>query len=140
MGAAIEHRPLNEDLAKPGSSAHGIVGGQNPNGPDSAIVQAAVSFTQIFSDVAVTHAAKFVQCLKKAFVRPEKVVLNGVDDLGKETAQALAKQYGIDIADALMQNGTFGPYSVMKKFTGSKLFGRTLKKSKRRKKHTCGPK
>ena len=118
FAAAIVNGQMNEDLALPGSTAHGIVGGKNPGGPDMAVVQAAVSLTQIFSAAVITQANKFAQRLKNAFAtNNERIVLNGVDDVTEEVAEALAKQYGVDIAEALAKNGTIGPYAVMKKFT-----------------------
>ena len=64
FAAAIVNGQMNEDLALPGSTAHGIVGGKNPGGPDMAVVQAAVSLTQIFSAAVITQANKFAQRLK----------------------------------------------------------------------------
>lgn len=118
FAAAIVNGQMNEDLTLPGSTAHGIVGGKNPGGPDMAVVQAAVSLTQISSAAIITQANKFAQRLKQAFAtKNERIILNGVDDVTEEVAEALAKQYGVDIAEALAKNGTIGPYAVMKKFT-----------------------
>ncbi len=119
FAAAMANGQFNEDLDKPGSTPHGILGGRNPNGPDSAVVQAAVSILQIASGAVVTQAAKFAIRLEKALAAKQRIVLTSLDDLSEETAELLAKQYHFYLADALVKNGTIGRYSVMRKFTAN---------------------
>ncbi|MDI1480438.1 hypothetical protein QHF84_27710 [Polyangium sp. y55x31] len=117
IASAIANGEMNADLARKDGKQFGVIGGTNEDGVDNPIVQAAVATAAIASGVVLGQADKFVKKLEEACAKKAPLILQGTEELSKETAEFLAKQYGADIAHALEQNGAIGAYEVMKKFT-----------------------
>ncbi|TKD01719.1 hypothetical protein [Polyangium fumosum] len=117
IASAMLNGEFNHDLSRKDGKRFGIIGGDNEDGVDNAIVQAAATITQVASAVLVGQAEKFAKKLEEACAKKAPLILQGAEELSKETAELLAKQYGADIAAALEQNGAIGAYEVMKKFT-----------------------
>ncbi|MDC3988618.1 hypothetical protein [Polyangium jinanense] len=117
IAAAIANGELNADLSRKGGKRFGIIGGTNEDGVDNPIVQAAVATAAIASGVLLGQADKFAKKLEEACAKKAPLIIQGTEELSKETAEFLAKQYGADIAHALEQNGAIGAYEVMSKFT-----------------------
>jgi hypothetical protein len=108
---------FNHDLARKDGKRFGIIGGDDEDGVDNAIVQAAAAITQIASGVLIGQAETFAKKLEEACAKKAPLLLQGAEELSKETAELLAKQYGRAIAEALEQNGAIGPYKTMREFT-----------------------
>ncbi|TKD10300.1 hypothetical protein [Polyangium fumosum] len=117
IASAIANGEMNADLSRKDGKQFGVIGGTNEDGVDNPIVQAAVATAAIASGVVLGQADKFVKKLEEACAKKAPLLLQGTEELSKETAEFLAKQYGADIAAALEQNGAIGAYEVMKKFT-----------------------
>ena len=117
IASAMLNGEFNHDLARKDGKRFGIVGGDNEDGVDNAIVQAAAAITQIASGVLIGQAETFAKKLEEACAKKAPILLQGAEELSKETAELLAKQYGRAIAEALEQNGAIGPYKTMREFT-----------------------
>ncbi|MDI1433318.1 hypothetical protein [Polyangium sorediatum] len=117
IASAMLNGEFNHDLARKDGKRFGVIGGDDEDGVDNAIVQAAAAITQVASAVLVGQAETFAKKLEEACAKKAPILLQGAEELSKETAELLAKKYGADIAAALEQNGTIGAYEVMKKFT-----------------------
>ncbi|MDC0747503.1 hypothetical protein [Polyangium mundeleinium] len=117
IASAMLNGEFHHDLARKDGKRFGIIGGDNEDGVDSAVVQAAAAITQVASAVLVGQAEKFAKKLEEACAKKAPLILQGAEELSKETAELLAKQYGVDIAAALEQNGAIGAYEVMSQFT-----------------------
>jgi len=117
IASAMLNGEFNHDLARKDGKRFGIVGGDNEDGVDSAIVQAAVAITQVASAVVVGQAQKFAKKLEEACAKKAPLLLEGAEKVSKKTAKFLAKLYGKDIAHGLEQNGAIGAYDVMREFT-----------------------
>ncbi|MDC3988192.1 hypothetical protein [Polyangium jinanense] len=117
IASAMLNGEFNHDLARKDGKRFGIIGGDNEDGVDNAIVQAAAAITQVASAVLVGQAEKFAKKLEEACAKKAPIILEGAEKVSKETAELLATQYGRTIADALEQNGALGPYKVMREFT-----------------------
>jgi hypothetical protein len=76
-----------------------------------------VATAAIASGVVLGQADKFVKKMEEACAKKVPLLLQGTEELSKETAEFLAKQYGADIAHALEQNGAIASYEVMREFT-----------------------
>ncbi|TKD03761.1 hypothetical protein [Polyangium fumosum] len=117
IASAMLNGEFNHDLARKDGKRFGIIGGDDEDGVDNAIVQAAAAITQVASAVLVGQAEKFAKKLEEACAKKAPLILQGAEEISAETAELLAKKYGVDIAAALEQNGAIGAYDVMKKFT-----------------------
>ncbi|MDI1437140.1 hypothetical protein QHF89_46975 [Polyangium sorediatum] len=117
IASAMLNGEFNHDLARKDGKRFGIIGGDDEDGVDNAIVQAAAAITQVASAVLVGQADKFAKKLEEACAKKAPLILQGAEELSKETAELLAKQYGADIAAALEQNGAIASYEVMRAFT-----------------------
>ncbi|MDI1434410.1 hypothetical protein [Polyangium sorediatum] len=117
IASAMLNGEFNHDLSRKDGKRFGIIGGDNEDGVDNAIVQAAAAITQIASGVLIGQAETFAKKLEEACAKKAPLILQGAEELSKETAELLAKQYGVDIAVGLEQNGAIGAYEVMRKFT-----------------------
>ncbi|MDC3957461.1 hypothetical protein KEG38_26625 [Polyangium jinanense] len=117
IASAIANGEMNADLSRKDGKQFGVIGGSNEDGVDNPIVQAAVATAAIASGVLLGQADKFAKKLEEACAKKVPLILQGTEELSKETAEFLAKRYGADIAHALEQNGAIGAYEVMKKFT-----------------------
>ncbi|WP_282420746.1 hypothetical protein [Polyangium sp. 15x6] len=117
IAAAIANGELNADLSRKDGKQFGIIGGTNEDGVDNPIVQAAVATAAIASGVLLGQADKFAKKLEEACAKKAPLILQGTEELSKETAEFLAKQYGADIAHALEQNGAIASYEIMREFT-----------------------
>ena len=117
VAAAILNGEFNHDLSRKDGKRFGIIGGDDEDGVDNAIVQAAAAITQVASAVLVGQAEKFAKKLEEACAKKAPLILQGAEELTEDTAKLLAKQYGEEIANALAQNQTIGPYKLMSQFT-----------------------
>ena len=117
IASAIANGEMNADLSRKDGKSFGVIGGTNEDGVDNPIVQAAVATATIASGVLLGQADKFVKKLEEACAKKAPLLLQGTEELSKETAEFLAQRYGADIAHALEQNGAIGAYEVMSKFT-----------------------
>ncbi|MDC0744689.1 hypothetical protein [Polyangium mundeleinium] len=117
IASAMLNGEFNHDLARKDGKRFGVIGGDDEDGVDNAIVQAAAAITQVASAVLVGQAEKFAKKLEEACAKKAPILLQGAEELSKETAEILAKQYGRAIAEALEQNGAIGPYKTMREFT-----------------------
>ncbi|MRG90900.1 hypothetical protein [Polyangium spumosum] len=117
IASAMLNGEFNHDLARKDGKRFGIIGGSSEDGVDSAIVQAAAAIAQVASGVLVGQAEKFAKKLEEACAKKAPLIIEGAEELTKETAELLAKQYGEEITSALAQNQTIAPYEVLSKFT-----------------------
>ncbi|MDC3961794.1 hypothetical protein [Polyangium jinanense] len=117
IASAMLNGEFNHDLARKDGKRFGIIGGDDEDGVDSAIVQAAAALTQVASAVLVGQAEKFAKKLEEACAKKAPLIIEGAEKLSKETAELLAQRYGVDIAHGLEQNGAIGAYEVMREFT-----------------------
>ncbi|MDI1427976.1 hypothetical protein [Polyangium sorediatum] len=117
IASAMLNGEFNHDLARKDGKRFGIIGGDDEDGVDNAVVQAAAAITQIASGVLIGQAEKFAKKLEEACAKKASILLQGAEEVSKETAELLAKQYGRAIAEALEQNGAIGPYKTMREFT-----------------------
>ncbi|MRG91139.1 hypothetical protein [Polyangium spumosum] len=117
IASAMLNGEFNHDLARKDGKRFGIIGGSSEDGVDSAIVQAAAAIAQVASGVLVGQAETFAKKLEEACAKKAPLIIEGAEELSKETAELLAKQYGEDIAHGLEQNGAIGAYEVMREFT-----------------------
>ncbi|TKC99315.1 hypothetical protein [Polyangium fumosum] len=117
IASAMLNGEFNHDLARKDGKRFGIIGGDDEDGVDNAIVQAAAAITQIASGVLIGQAETFAKKLEEACAKKAPLLLQGAEEVSKETAELLAQQYGRAIAEALEQNGAIGPYKTMREFT-----------------------
>jgi hypothetical protein len=111
-GGAIATQQLGHDTKDPTGSPYGVIGGMNPNGPKSPIVQTIAAALQI-SAVILLQTSAFEQALRKAIKTGTTLVSN----LSAAAAKKLAGRYGWKMAAALNQTGTIAPYEAMREFT-----------------------
>ncbi|MDI1446344.1 hypothetical protein [Polyangium sp. 6x1] len=117
IASAMLNGEFNHDLARKDGKRFGIIGGDDADGVDNAIVQAAAAITQVASAVLVGQAEKFAKRLEEACAKKAPIILEGAEELSEDAAKLLAEQYGEVITNALAQNQTIGPYKLMSKFT-----------------------
>ncbi|MRG98131.1 hypothetical protein [Polyangium spumosum] len=117
IASAMLNGEFNHDLARKDGKRFGIIGGSSEDGVDNAIVQAAAAIAQVASGVLVGQAETFAKKLEEACAKKAPLIIEGAEELSKETAELLAKQYGEEITSALAQNQTIAPYEVLSKFT-----------------------
>ncbi|MDI1447852.1 hypothetical protein [Polyangium sp. 6x1] len=117
IASAMLNGEFNHDLARKDGKRFGIIGGDDADGVDNAIVQAAAAITQVASAVLVGQAEKFGKKLEEACAKKAPLILEGAEELSEDAAKLLAEQYGEVITNALAQNQTIGPYKLMSKFT-----------------------
>ncbi|UQA55509.1 hypothetical protein [Polyangium aurulentum] len=111
--AAILTQNMNEDLHRPDGKKNGIIGGQNPDGINVPAAQIVASAVLIGTAVGIPG---FRKKLMEAIRKKTPFILE-IKDLSEEAAEAIAKEHGAHIADALNKVGAIGPYRLMKKFT-----------------------
>ncbi|MDI3291462.1 hypothetical protein [Polyangium sp. 15x6] len=116
IAGAIFNLQMNEDLYRPDGKEYGVVGGMNADGPNDPRLQAAAAAV-MFSPVAMALGNKFMKAAAEASKAGEKLVLKDVSELSEEAAEYLAKEYGEELTQALVEAGVVGPYRVMQKFT-----------------------
>jgi hypothetical protein len=113
--AAITQGLMNEELPADGS-VHGIIGGKDKDGIDSAAVQAVMAGAAITINT-IASLGFFEKLLKSATKAGVRIVIKTTGPLSEAIAEQLNRMYGVDIAHALAENGTVGPYRLMKRFT-----------------------
>jgi hypothetical protein len=107
---------LDEDLHRPDGKKFGIVGGRNEDGPDNPATQVIAAVIQL-APAAAAQVEQFMKKAEEAIAKKTPLVVNNMNELGEEAAEALAKEYGEGIAIALQKKGAIGPYKLWQKFT-----------------------
>jgi hypothetical protein len=107
---------LDEDLHRPDGKKFGIVGGHNADGPDNPATQVIAAVIQL-APAAAAQVEQFMKKAEQAIAKKTPLVVNSVNELGEEAAEALAKEHGAAIAKALAEKGAIGPYKLWQKFT-----------------------
>jgi hypothetical protein len=109
---------LDEDLRRPDGKKFGVVGGRNADGLDNPATQVIAAVIQL-APAAASQVEQFMKKAEQAMAKKAPLVVNSVNELGEEAAEALAKEYGPAIAKALQEKAAIGPYKIWKKFTAN---------------------
>ncbi|MDI1481195.1 hypothetical protein [Polyangium sp. y55x31] len=84
IASAMLNGEFNHDLARKDGKRFGIIGGDDEDGVDNAIVQAAAAITQVASAVLVGQAEKFAKKLEEACAKKAPIILQGVEELTED--------------------------------------------------------
>ncbi len=118
LAGGLLNGDLGEDIHRADGKEFGMLGGDNPEGINNPIVQAAAGAVVAATALVGLPGKKFAARLKRAIRKKEgPIVIESAEELSRETAEKLAAYYKEYIADALEKNGTIGPYEVMREFT-----------------------
>jgi hypothetical protein len=115
LAAAMLTLQMNADLKRPDGKKYGVIGGENPDGINHPAAQIAAS--AVLMATVAAQSATFKKALMEAIKKKTPLFIKTLGDLSEEAAEALAREHGAAIADALNKVGGIGPYKLWRKFT-----------------------